>query len=352
MTEMDVAGFPPVSVVLPTYNGATRLPTILHSLRSQDVDQTQVEIIVVDDDSTDDSVAVAESFGARVVRNGAKDPERGKAIGIKAASHDVVMFVDDDHLLPERDWVRTALSAFLEVPDAVGAEPARFAYDRDASAPDRYVSMFGANDPVAFYLGRRDRLMMIEEHWCLAGSVIRETPTYWLVEFSEHGFPPVGAQGFITRKSLIEQTDWWPLYFHIDTNLQLVRNGKTRFVMLKSGIVHHHSDTTARFLAKLRRNMKQFLLVRKMRKYSWSTSLVAIAVTGIKMVTIVVPLYDSLKSFLKTRDAAAFLHVYYSFAVPFIYLKQAIAHRFRGNAAAHSLRERLLCERPDADRDR
>ncbi len=344
VTDACAKRLPAISVILPTFNGEKRLPVALRSLREQDVDQSLVEIVVVDDDSSDGTVTVARAFGARVVRNGAKDPERGKAIGIKAASNDIIMFIDDDHVLPSRDWLRSALSCFISFPDAVGAQPARFEYERHESAANRYVGMFGANDPVAFYLRRRDRLMVTEAGWRLAGTVVAETVNCWLVELSEHNFPPVGAQGFITRKSTVERTLWWPLYFHIDTNLQLTRQGANQFVMLKSSIIHRHSDTVSDFLAKLRRNMNQFLHVKSQRSYTWARSNFSIAVAGIKMLTLAIPLVDSFKCFIKTGDRAAFLHVYFSFIVPFMYAGQAVSFVAKGEASADRLRRRLQAE--------
>ncbi|GAB3845310.1 hypothetical protein GCM10029963_23440 [Micromonospora andamanensis] len=57
---------PLVSVIVPNYNYARALHLCLDSLRAQTY--PHLEIIVVDDCSTDDSVAVAEAHGARVTR--------------------------------------------------------------------------------------------------------------------------------------------------------------------------------------------------------------------------------------------------------------------------------------------
>ncbi len=55
---------PDVSVVVPTYNGAAYLNECLASIAAQDLDG--VEVLVVDDGSTDDTVAIAHSFGDRI----------------------------------------------------------------------------------------------------------------------------------------------------------------------------------------------------------------------------------------------------------------------------------------------
>lgn len=53
-----------VTVCVPTYQGAAYLAECLDSIVAQDLDRT--EVLVVDDGSTDDTVAIAESYAARI----------------------------------------------------------------------------------------------------------------------------------------------------------------------------------------------------------------------------------------------------------------------------------------------
>lgn len=55
--------YPLVSVIIPCFNAAKTLPTALRSLQAQS--WPELEILVVDDASSDDSVAVVEQFSAR-----------------------------------------------------------------------------------------------------------------------------------------------------------------------------------------------------------------------------------------------------------------------------------------------
>lgn len=100
---------PLVSIVVPAYNAASFLPRALDSLVAQTY--RPLEVIVVDDGSTDETARIADDFArehasgsdftVRVIRqpNGGRGAAR--AAGVAAAQGEFVGFVDaDDHVLP------------------------------------------------------------------------------------------------------------------------------------------------------------------------------------------------------------------------------------------------------------
>lgn len=82
------------SVIIPCFNEARTLGAIIEE--SKRCWMTQ-EIIVVDDGSSDGTAAVAQEFGARLVRHG-KNMGKGAAImsGAKAARNSALVFIDGD----------------------------------------------------------------------------------------------------------------------------------------------------------------------------------------------------------------------------------------------------------------
>jgi glycosyltransferase involved in cell wall biosynthesis len=106
------AATPRVSVVIPTHNGGATLAGTLTALAEQTLPAADYEVIVVDDGSTDDTAAIAEAGGARLVR---LVPNHGVAVarnrGIDAARAPVLAFTDDD-CLPAPDWLEQVLAAF------------------------------------------------------------------------------------------------------------------------------------------------------------------------------------------------------------------------------------------------
>lgn len=93
---------PEVSIIVPAFNAEAFIGSCLRSLLCQTY--PNIEIIVVDDGSTDNTGAIADSFNApvRVVRqaNGGLSAARNK--GLEVASGDFVLFCDaDDEYHPE-----------------------------------------------------------------------------------------------------------------------------------------------------------------------------------------------------------------------------------------------------------
>jgi GT2 family glycosyltransferase len=125
-----------LSVVIPVFNSACELQQCLASLRSS---QTQpFECIVVDDESTDDSVGVASRHGARVLSTGQRcGPARARNIGAKAATGEIVLFLDAD-VCVRPDTIARIVAEFAADPMLDGIIGS---YDNLPSAPN-FVSQY------------------------------------------------------------------------------------------------------------------------------------------------------------------------------------------------------------------
>ena len=94
-----------VSVIIPTYNRAEFIQEAIDSVLHQDVKDCQLEIIVVDDGSTDNTAEVVKTYGNKVKYILQKNSGAGAARnrGIVHATGDWVAFLDsDDRWLPYR----------------------------------------------------------------------------------------------------------------------------------------------------------------------------------------------------------------------------------------------------------
>jgi glycosyltransferase involved in cell wall biosynthesis len=96
------------TVIIPTYNRSRLLGHTLCSLTGQTMPKDEFEVLVVDDGSSDDSQAVAESYAGRLRLQYFFLPDQGfraaaaRNVGVRHARADVCVFVDDGMLLHPR----------------------------------------------------------------------------------------------------------------------------------------------------------------------------------------------------------------------------------------------------------
>jgi GT2 family glycosyltransferase len=119
---VDAAAAPRVSVIVTTFNGASRLPALFAALDRQTLPRDHFEIIVADDCSTDDTAAVAAAHpGVRVVS--APEPygqPRASNLGIELSSAPVLAFTDDD-TVPSAEWLERGLARMEATPSGLFA---------------------------------------------------------------------------------------------------------------------------------------------------------------------------------------------------------------------------------------
>ena len=122
----------PVSVIIPNWNGAEHLPTCLESLRQQTLKGVEIEILVVDNGSTDGSLQLMEREYPEVAVL-ALGENRGFAgacnAGMRASSGTFVVLLNNDTEVDER-WLEEVLAAFKRHPEAGSIASKMLLFDR------------------------------------------------------------------------------------------------------------------------------------------------------------------------------------------------------------------------------
>jgi glycosyltransferase involved in cell wall biosynthesis len=330
---------PTISVVIPTYNSAQTIGRCLESIRNQDYPQHLVHILLADGGSTDQTKKIAQKYDVEWVKVDKKkqNVEYNKVSGIAKAKGELLLMVDHDNIFPEKTILRAMVRPFFAHKDLVGVETLRYHYDKNTSVLDRYFALFGVNDPLAYYLGKADRISYLSDEYPRKYAP-KDKGGYYLVRFTPSDIPTIGANGFLVRRSiLVSHANITPeMFFPIDVNVDLIRKGYATYAFTKNAILHLSGSGDVLYYLKRRMLfMRQYhlgehsLALKKTRRYSlydrgdfWK--LVKFVIIGL---TLIVPLIDSIKGYRKIHDPAWFINPIMCFAIVIIYGFVIIDHQ-------------------------
>jgi cellulose synthase/poly-beta-1,6-N-acetylglucosamine synthase-like glycosyltransferase len=224
-------GLPSVSVVVPAYNVEETVGAWLDSLLAQTYPQEKVELIVVDNASTDATPDVLRSYDGRirVLRERKRGPAAARNAGLSAARGELVAFTDADCIV-DADWLRHIVAS-LDDP-AVGATGGTIL----AARPCNWVERFG--EAIHDHRKSIERFRppyVITMNWCSRLSVLRRLDVFD-ERFRRAEDVDLSYRLVEAGYSLVFQPD--AIVYH--------RNARTLPSLLKEGFLHGFYSVQAR----------------------------------------------------------------------------------------------------------
>lgn len=298
---------PSITAVVPTLNADRALATCLASIRDQEYDGV-VETIVVDAGSTDETLDIARRFGVdRILDNPLRSGEAGKAVGVKAARGELILLIDSDNSLIGSDWLARMVRPFVEDPDVMGCEPARFAYLPEDHYINRWHALLGAADPLTLYVGNYARDSIATGTWTGYPHVAVTRDGWERIELDPCWVPVLGANGFMIRRQAYEIEPVDDFLFDLDHIHDLVESGYRSFARADVAVHHAFCDGVRQFHTKTRRRVDDFFYfsAENRRSYPWigrNRGIVKFALSTVLILPIVIA---ALRGYVRKRDAAA-----------------------------------------------
>lgn len=141
--------FPPVSILIPAHNEELVIADTLDAMLALDYPPEKMEVIVVNDGSTDRTKEIIESFAARDARivlfdvpqgEGGKGKSRALNLGVKRANAEFIAIYDADNT-PDRSALRYLIAQML-LHDELGAVIGKFrTINKKRSLVTRFINI-------------------------------------------------------------------------------------------------------------------------------------------------------------------------------------------------------------------
>ncbi len=138
-----------ISIIIPCKNGSNYLAYALTAIQKQEMN---IEIIVVDDASTDNTAEIAKEFGCIVLKHEvSKGPVIAKNSALKIAKGEYIMFHDHDDimnenslttLLEELEKDKNASAVMAKVQDFISEEVSQEIKDKTSMKEEAYYGLF------------------------------------------------------------------------------------------------------------------------------------------------------------------------------------------------------------------
>lgn len=142
---------------MPTFNSEKTIKIALDSIANQTIDTSNLECLVIDGGSTDNTLNIASQFKfVKILNNPEKIPEIAKKIGIKNAKGKYIIFMDSDEEFLENSSLNMRLKYLAEYKNAhiviCDQLISPVNYKKEYGIASNYINICG--DPFSFFMYR------------------------------------------------------------------------------------------------------------------------------------------------------------------------------------------------------
>lgn len=251
---------PSITIVVSTYNEEKHIKSCLDSIFKQDYPKKLLEVFVVDNYSTDKTVAIAKKYPVIVVMSKIKNNHVSKMIAFRRAKGDLFYYMDADLAFVYDDYLKKLVYPLLDDPRIVGASGKVVQTPNDTSLNRFLTYELHQRDPVLEFFSPP-----------ITSTFIGKKSGYYLCKYELDNIPPVGRCLFWRNKLLKTPIAKAEKFLDLDNIVILVKSGFPYYAFVPEAQEYHrHVEGLQSLVHKRLRNIiHNFLPHYETREYTW-----------------------------------------------------------------------------------
>lgn len=307
------------SMIMPVLNSERTIEKALSSIREQDFPQERIEILVIDGGSKDRTLEIAEKYNARILKNAQVMPETAKRIGIQQARGEWIVFFDSDEVLLDRRQLKRRYHFIKSNPNVFCYKANRLIPGENSGFSCPYLNI--VSDPFSYvvYKNKGSFIKTNRKH-------LKYKNAGYVYEYQEKDIIPIGDGGN-TSISLKKAKELFgeavnTQEFAVSVFSQMA--SATHYIGCIPGdnIKHYSAAKITSYLKKLRFHVNINLNQAEKSGYSARVKYNAPLakrkwVFVIYCLTVIGPVFDSLKLAACNKRPSLLLHFFYTYYVFF-----------------------------------
>ncbi len=258
---MNTRVLPRLTIVIATFQSGKILPKVLESVRKQTLPADQLEVLIVDGGSTDNTRELAKKYHCRWIDNPRTEPVYAKFLGYHEAKGQYLLYLDHDEVIENKLSLEKKLKVFDDQPQVKAVIGSGYKNPKGCAFINNFINEFG--DPFSFFiyrLSKDDRFFfqeMKKRYPC-----VRENKDYAVFDFQKVSVLPIielCAAGSIVdahymKKNFPETLSKPELIPHF---FYLLQFRSSQLGMTKNdALLHYSSDTLKKYFNKIKWRVK------------------------------------------------------------------------------------------------
>lgn len=250
--------YPLISIIIATFNSERTLRLTLDSIKKQTFPQKNIEIIVIDGGSKDQTLKIAQTYKCRIIKNPMTEPLNAKYLGFLNARGRYIIGLDHDEVFKNRRSFEKRLKVFNSDNRIKALHSSGYITPEGSNPINLYINEFG--DPFSFFIYRLTKdFRFFANSLRKKYAIVYENDDYFLIKTSlSDGRAPLmevlaGGGMFDKKYILKELKELIPNkeIFLPHLHLHLLSLSPYIAVMKNDPLYHYSAESLKKYLRKL-----------------------------------------------------------------------------------------------------